>query len=226
MTDHNVLIEKLSRSITPVKRPFQPVWRVISWLALALPSGLAASLLINRTVTDWSQTGAVWTIVQLLLTFVAGTLAIRNAFLLCIAGRTPLGWKWFLPLVVLWGACTFANFHLHHAPQPAGIEGLNCYLFMLGVSTPMALIVLGYLRRTRSLFPAKPCCCGRGRRLHGVNVTGFVPSHAYQHGRLTDASRRDGDHYWRHDGAGLSLGCASLIPHTEKAPFRSIFPSS
>ena len=155
MTDHDVLIEKLSRSITPVKRPFQPAWRVISWLALALPSGLAASLIINRTLTDWSQTGAAWTIVQLLLTFVTGTLAIRNAFLLCIAGQTPLGWKWFLPLVVLWGACTVASVHSHHAPQPDGVEGVNCYLFMLGVSTPMALIVLGYLRRTRSLFPAQ-----------------------------------------------------------------------
>lgn len=156
MADHDVLIEKLSRSAEPVKRPWQPGVRVISWLALALPCGIVASLLLNRTLTDWSQTGALAVVLQLLLTFAAGTLAIRNAFLLSIAGRQPLGWKWFAPLVSVWLASTLANLHLHHSvPTTASVDGPNCYLFMLVVSMPMAAIVVGYLRRTRTLFPAR-----------------------------------------------------------------------
>lgn len=156
MADHDLLIEKLGRSIGPVKRPWQPGWRVTAWLATALPCGIAASLLLNRTLTDWSQTGAVWVLVQLLLTFVAGTLAIRNAFLLSIAGQYPLGWKWFAPLLSVWLASTLVNLHLHRPEGITGsIEGPNCYLFMLVVSAPMVAIVIGYLHRTRSLFPAR-----------------------------------------------------------------------
>ncbi|SCC12771.1 NrsF family protein [Kosakonia oryziphila] len=156
MADHDLLIEKLSRSIAPVKRPWQPGWRVMAWLATALPCGIAASLLLNRTLTDWSQSGASWVIVQLLLTFVAGTLAIRNAFLLSIAGQQPLGWKWFAPLFSIWFASTLINLHLHHSQASAdSIEEPNCYLFMVVVSAPMMAIVIGYLHRTRSPFPAR-----------------------------------------------------------------------
>ncbi|WLI76356.1 NrsF family protein [Kosakonia sp. H02] len=155
MADHELLIEKLSRSVEPVKRPWQPGWRVVSWLAVALPCGIVASLWLNRALTDWSQSGAPWVMAQLLLTFATGTLAIRNAFLLSIAGRRPLGWRWFMPLVSVWLASTLVNLHLHHTFAAGGVEGPNCYLFMLVVSVPMAAIVVGYLRRTRTLFPAR-----------------------------------------------------------------------
>lgn len=156
MADHDLLIEKLGRSIAPVKRPWQPDLRVMAWVAMALPCGIIASLLLNRTLTDWSQAGALWSMLQLLLTFVAGTLAVRNAFLLSIAGQRPLSWKWFAPLVGIWLASTLANVHLHHEGPAAGsVEGPNCYLFMVVVSAPMVALVIGYLRRTRTLFPAR-----------------------------------------------------------------------
>ncbi|UXY12021.1 DUF1109 domain-containing protein [Kosakonia sp. ML.JS2a] len=156
MADHDVLIEKLSRSMEPVKRPWQPGWRTLAWVAMALPCGIIASLLLNRTLTDWSQTGANWAAVQLLLTFVAGLLAVRNAFLLSIAGQRPLNWRWFAPLAGLWLISTLANLHSHHgAPAVGAIEGPNCYLFMVVVSTPMVAMVIGYLRRTRTLYPLR-----------------------------------------------------------------------
>jgi hypothetical protein len=156
MADHDLFIEQLSRTIAPVKRPWQPGWRVMAWVVMALPCGALASLLVHRTFTDWTDTGATWVIFQLCLTFFTGTLAIRNAFLMSIAGQRSLSWKWFAPLVSLWLAIALGNMHLHHHLPVEGSEvGTNCYLFMVVVSVPMMAIVIGYLRRTRSLFPAR-----------------------------------------------------------------------
>ncbi len=156
MADHDLFIEQLSRTMTPVKRPLSPGWRVVSWVVMALPAGAIASLLVHRTFTDWTQSGAGWVMLQLLLTFVVGALAIRNAFLLSIAGQRPLRWTLFAPLILAWFGITFANMHLHHTvPETSHGEGPNCYLFMVVVSLPMMAMVIGYLRRTRSLFPAR-----------------------------------------------------------------------
>ena len=156
MADHNLLIEQLSRTITPVRRPYSPGWRVVTWVAMSLPAGALASLLVQRTFTDWTQSGAGWVVLQLLLTFVVGVLAVRNAFLMSIAGQRPLGWTIFAPLIVAWFGIAVANMHLHHTvPATGQREGTNCYLFMMVVSLPMIAIVMGYLRRTRSLVPAR-----------------------------------------------------------------------
>ena len=102
MTDHELLIEKLSRQAQPVTRPWRDGWRVLAWTLMALPSGWLFSLLLQRVATDWSQAGALLAMLQLGLTFVMGVLAIRNAFLLSIAGRRPLSWKGFMPLLIVW----------------------------------------------------------------------------------------------------------------------------
>lgn len=151
MTDHELLIEKLSRQAQPVKRPWPDGWRALAWTLMALPSGWLSSLLLQRVATDWSQAGAWLALLQLGLTFVMGILAIRNAFLLSIAGRRPLSWKWFMPLLTLWLGCVLAS--LGHSSLLHHRDAVNCYVFMMTVSAPMVLLVIGYLRRTRSLHP-------------------------------------------------------------------------
>lgn len=151
MTDHELLIEKLSRQAQPVKRPWPDGWRALAWTLMALPSGWLSSLLLQRVATDWSQAGAWLALLQLGLTFVMGILAIRNAFLLSIAGRRPLSWKWFMPLLTLWLGCVLAS--LGHSSLVHHRDAVNCYVFMMTVSAPMVLLVIGYLRRTRSLHP-------------------------------------------------------------------------
>lgn len=161
MADHDLLIAQLSRCARPVKRPLPPGMRMLAWVAMALPCGAAASLLLQRSLTDWSGSSALWAVCQLLLTFIAGTLAIRNAFLLSIAGRRPLSWKWFALLASLWLAATVASLHLHSEHSGAEIQdGPNCYIFMLVVSLPMMAIMLAYLRRTRTLFPLRSLAAG------------------------------------------------------------------
>lgn len=154
MTDHNALIEKLSRGVTPVKRTPPVGWRVVAALVMALPCGAAASLLVHRGLTDWSQPGMAWAIFQLALAFIAGTLAIRNAFLMSIAGRRPLSWKAFVPLALLWLGSILLNMR-SVSPEAGHLQGTNCYLFMLVVSVPMVAIMIGYLRQTRALYPVR-----------------------------------------------------------------------
>lgn len=57
---------------------------------------------MQRSPTDWSQPGAPLAVVQLLLAFVLGALAIRSAFTMSIAGRRSLSWKALLPIGLMW----------------------------------------------------------------------------------------------------------------------------
>ena len=154
MVDHELLIDKLSRDAQPVKRPWTGGWRVFAWTVMALPSGALATFLLPRAATDWSQSGAGWTLLQLVLTFVVGVLAMRNAFLLSIAGRSALSWKWFTPLAVLWLTGVLVNLGAGYAGA-AHRDEVNCYLFMMAVSAPMMAIAIAYLRRTRALYPLR-----------------------------------------------------------------------
>jgi hypothetical protein len=59
-----------------------------------------------------------------------------------------------VPLVVLWlgsVGLSLGQTHLqaHHPDE------VNCYVFMMAVSAPMMVLVIGYLRRTRALYPLR-----------------------------------------------------------------------
>jgi hypothetical protein len=154
MESHEALIEKLSRSAAPVKRAAPVRWRVTSWVLLALPAGALASLLLQRTATDWSKPGAVWAMVQLGLAFTIGLLAINAAFTLSIAGRRPLKMRWLLTLATVWLGSVLVN--LGHLPLSASsLHDTHCYTFMVTVSVPMMALVIGYLRHTRTLNPLR-----------------------------------------------------------------------
>lgn len=154
MTDHNVFIEKLTREAGPVSRPLTGGKRVLVWLLMALPCGWASSLLVYRLSTDWSHSGSWLAAMQLSLTFIMGVLAIRNAFSFSIAGRKPLSGWWFLPLFLLWLAGVILSMGQTHV-RSAHPEEVNCYAFMMTVSLPMMLLVVGYLRRTRAINPLR-----------------------------------------------------------------------
>jgi hypothetical protein len=167
MDSHDALIEKLSRSAVPVKRT-QPVrWRVISWVLMALPAGVLASLLLQRAATDWSQPGAEWALAQLALAFSMGLLAINAAFTSSIAGRSPLRMRWLAALAVVWLVSVLVN--IGHPPLSANnLHDTRCYTFMVTVSVPMIALAIGYLRRTRTLSPL------RSLTLSGVGISAMA----------------------------------------------------
>lgn len=152
MDSHDALIEKLSHRATPVKRILPVRWRVASWVLMALPAGALASLLLERTATDWTQPGAGLAIAQLAVIFVLGLLAVHSAFTLSIAGQRPPKMRWLLLLAGMWLGSVLMS--LGYQPLMAGtLTDTDCYTFMVTVSVPMVALVIGYLRHTRTLKP-------------------------------------------------------------------------
>ncbi|WP_017348763.1 NrsF family protein [Pantoea sp. A4] len=155
MSDHEVLIKQLSRAAKPVKRT-AAVWRrVLVWIALALPAGALFSLLAQRALTDWQQPGAFWAVIELLLTLCIGTLAVVRTFTLSIAGRKSLRWQIFIPLVAAWLLVNVISMSEGHQPLGNIGDGTPCYTFMMLAGTPMVLLMLTALRRTRTLHPVR-----------------------------------------------------------------------
>lgn len=154
MVDHDQLIKQLGQDVRPISRTWATHWRVVGWLLMALPSGWLSSLAFQRVATDWTQPGALLAVLQLTVTFITGTLAIRNAFLLSIAGRKPLSWKVFVPLIAVWLSGVALSLgttrvQMHHPDE------VNCYVFMVAVSAPMIGLVIACLRRTRAMYPLR-----------------------------------------------------------------------
>ena len=164
MTEHNALIERLGRAARPVRRPRRTAWRALSWTLTALPCGWLASLLVPREATDWAQPGTPLAALQLLLAFICGYLALRNALVISIAGRRPLGWRTFAPLLLIWGATLL--FSIGHAPLTGRtLSETRCYAFMLTVSAPMLVLAIVWIRQTRTLTPLRSLTaagCGVG----------------------------------------------------------------
>lgn len=159
MSDHYRLIEQLGRDLQPVRRTPAPGTRLLRWLAMALPCAVAASLLVQRTLTDWSQPGAALAVLQLMLAFLLGTLAIRSAFSMSIAGRRSISWKALLPIGLLWLGISLSSMPPGAAPTHTD-DSVRCFTFLLVVSLPMMVLMIASLRQTRALQPVRSLAMG------------------------------------------------------------------
>ena len=161
MDDHEALIDRLSRTAGPVKRPPAPSIRTLMWIAMALPCGAVTGLWLSRAFADWSAPSAGWAMSGLVSAFVLGGIGMLSAFCLSIAGRKPVGWPWFAAAGAVWIGAGLAG--VFRAADPWGHvgSGWGCYLFMITVSLPMLLLAVISLRRTRTLYPVR-CLAAAG----------------------------------------------------------------
>lgn len=155
MADHDHLIDALSGSAGPVKRPLPTTVRALAWIGLALPCGVLATLFLHHGWTDWAQPGAIWPMLSLSLSLILGTLGIVTAFDLGIAGRKVAGPRVFVPLILAWLAASLMS--IAESSEPIGRfgSGTYCYSFMILASLPMIPMAILALRRTRALRPGK-----------------------------------------------------------------------
>lgn len=155
MNDIETLIERLCRDAHPVRRSAAPWVRAAGWMLVALPCGLIASLLMPRWHTDWSAPGAFWAGLWLLASLCLGALATATAFALSIAGRRIRHWRWLGGLTLAW--LLIGLIGVTGSADPVGHlgDGKYCYTFMLVAGSPMTVVMVAALRRTRSLHPAR-----------------------------------------------------------------------
>lgn len=153
MKNHDGLIEQLAREAHPVKRSAAPWVQTAAWTLLALPAGFLASLLMQRGEADWTNPGAPWAALMILVAFCFGTLAIATAFSLSIAGRRVAHWRWLAGFSTAWVLLGLID--VAGTKDPVGHlgDGTYCYTFMMLAGTPMMVMVIAALRRTRSLHP-------------------------------------------------------------------------
>ena len=204
MTDHDLLIEKLGREMRPVKPLRSTGRRVFAWLLLALPSGIAASFLVQRSVTDWAQPGALQAILQLVLAFVLGTLAIRSAFNMSIAGRRSISWKALLPIGLLWLGMSISQIP-GEVPIEHDNDSARCFTFLLVVSTPM-MVHRQPAPHPRTASGAQPGDGRLRRLLHGGDAAGVLPSGASASAGFCHASGGDSDDCGDDGAGGETLG--------------------
>ena len=179
MTNHDLLIDKLGRDMRPVKRLPSTGRRVLTWLAAALPCAVAASFLVQRSPTDWSQPGAPLAVVQLLLAFVLGALAIRSAFTMSIAGRRSLSWKALLPIGLMWLGLSISSIP-YPALRVAESDSTPCFTFLLVVSTPMMALMIARLRTGCSVRVRSLAMAGLGIASMAVSLLAFChPVHLH-----------------------------------------------
>ena len=155
MADHENLIDTLSRSAGPVKRPLPTIVRATLFLCAGLPCGVLATSVLHHGWTHWSQPGAIWPLVSLILSFAVGALGIATAFDLGIPGRKTPAWTVFALLIAAWLVAGVMSIAV--SPDPVGRfgSGTYCYSFMTLAGAPMVLLAILALRRTRALKPGK-----------------------------------------------------------------------
>jgi hypothetical protein len=155
MNDIDTLIERLCREAHPVRRSAAPWVRAAGWMLVALPCGLMASLLMPRGRPDWFAPGALWAGLWILASFCLAALATATAFTLSIAGRRVRHWRWLGALTLAW--LLIGLIGVTGSADPLGHigDGKYCYTFMMVAGTPMSVVMVAALRRTRSLHPAR-----------------------------------------------------------------------
>lgn len=123
-------------------------------MLVALPCGFLASLMMPSAAANWSDPGALWAGLGLLMSLGLGVFALKTAFALSIAGHKMPQWRWLAGLLVAWLLVQLLQVTSSSDPVGHWGEGTYCYTFMMIAGTPMLLIAIAALRQTRSRYPA------------------------------------------------------------------------
>jgi hypothetical protein len=144
------LIAELSGGLAAVQPLRPPLARALRWLALS--AALAAALLLvlqPGLAALGTRLADTRLMIELGATLLTGVLAIIATFHLAIPGRAG-NWVWApLPALVLWLACS----SLGCLKNGIGKPELDCFLFVLGASLPLALLLFYFMRRARPIEP-------------------------------------------------------------------------
>lgn len=161
---HEHLIDELAGGLRPVRRLLPPWTKALGWLA-----AVAAAALLLAPFADFDQLSRRLAAVPDMWLAVVGStlttlLAAVAAFQTSLPDRGP---RWALlpfPAALLWiGASGLGCLRSSVVPgtHPASMdESGACLMFIVGISLPLSLLMLGMLRRTYSLRPGLTAALG------------------------------------------------------------------
>ena len=156
LQETNLLIDQLAAELRPVRRLWRPTWRASCWFALVAGLGVAMALradlpLIEHRLLAFPD---MWLAVcGSVLTAISATLA---CFQVSMPDRSRLWALLPLPGLVLWmGAsgmgCLRDAVVPRTPPATLGAAAEDCLPFILGVSLPLAVVLMIMLRRALPL---------------------------------------------------------------------------
>jgi hypothetical protein len=164
LADTSTLIGGLVADAKPVKRLRPPALRAGLWLLVAGGIGSVAILLFANLplFADRIQEPAL--AVEWTATLITGAAAVLAAFQLSVPDRSPAWGLLPLPPLAVWIASSGYSCYRHWITVgPTGWElggSVDCLLFILAVSPPLALGLLVVLRRARPLEPVRVAAMG------------------------------------------------------------------
>ena len=164
MADTSTLISRLVADAKPVKRLRAPAIRAGLWLLAAGGlGGLAILLFANLPLfADRIRESAL--AVEWIATLITAAAAVLAAFQLSLPDRSPAWALLPLPSLGVWIASSGYSCYRHWITiGPTGWqlgESVDCLLFILAVSPPLALTLLLALRRARPLEPVRVAAMG------------------------------------------------------------------
>ena len=148
--DTEDLITNLACRLEPVRRLRPPAVRALEWLAVV--AALSALLILRYADLQVfrHRMGSPRVLLECIATLVTATTAIFASFELSVPGRSP---RWAaLPVVpfLVWLAASGLGC-LQNGLGGSARESVHCFVFIAGVSVPLAGSLLAMLRRARPI---------------------------------------------------------------------------
>jgi hypothetical protein len=164
LPDTSTLIERLVADARPVKRLRPPTLRACLWLlAAGSIAGVAILFLANLPVFA-ERLSEPALAVEWIATLMTGAAAVLAAFQLSLPDRSSAWTLLPLPSLAVWiGSSGYSCYRHWITVGPAGWElspSVDCLLFILALSPPLALGLLVVLRRARPLEPVRVAAMG------------------------------------------------------------------
>ncbi len=164
MADTSTLISRLVADANPVKRLRAPAIRACLWLLTVGSIGALTVLLFANLPLFAGRIAEPALAVEWAATLMTGAAAVLAAFQLSLPDRSP-AWALFpLPSLAVWiGSSGYSCYRHWITVGPTGWEfgeSVNCLVFILAVSAPLALTLVAVLRRARPLEPIRVAAMG------------------------------------------------------------------
>jgi hypothetical protein len=158
------LIEQLAAGLEPVERLRAPAQRALLWLTLVAVAGAALILGFAHMDAALQRLTIPRIAIESCAIGLTAITAIIAAFQLSVPDRSAR-WAWLpVPPLLLWLAasgmgCLSHGLILHGTDGLVGYRG-DCFMFIVGLSVPLSLLLFAMLRRARPVNPLPVAALG------------------------------------------------------------------